>query len=103
MTKWGQIANKAIEVWCDGDRAECPDLDSGKISSDVSVHLYEFKPAVNTYLAGGNAPVKSLEEIISSGNSIPTSGTTSTKHKALKRMTATACGYRSAPTCSSAS
>src|SRR5580693_10031593 len=44
-----------------------PDLDSGKITSDISVHLYEFKPAMNAYLAAGNAPVKSLEEIISSG------------------------------------
>ena len=48
-----------------------PDLDSGKLSSDVSVHLYEFKPAINAYLAAGNTPVKSLEEIISSGKFHP--------------------------------
>jgi hypothetical protein len=48
-----------------------PDLDSGKISSDTSVHLYEFKPAINPYLVSGNAPVKSLEEIISSAKFHP--------------------------------
>jgi amidase len=48
-----------------------PDLDSGKITSDISVHLYEFKPALNAYLAAGNAPVKSLEEIIASGKFHP--------------------------------
>jgi len=48
-----------------------PDLDSGKISSDISVHLYELKPALNTCLVTGNAPVKSLEEIISSGRFHP--------------------------------
>jgi Asp-tRNA(Asn)/Glu-tRNA(Gln) amidotransferase A subunit family amidase len=51
-----------------------PGLDSGKISSDISVHLYEFKPAINTYLAVGNAPVKSLEEIICSGKFHPNIG-----------------------------
>src|SRR5271170_320078 len=48
-----------------------PDLDSGKITSDISVHLYEFKPAINAYLAAGNTPVKSLEEIIASGKFSP--------------------------------
>jgi amidase len=48
-----------------------PDLDSGKITSDISVHFYEFKPAINAYLAAGNTPVKSLEEIISSGKVHP--------------------------------
>jgi hypothetical protein len=33
-----------------------PDLDSGKLSSDIGVHLYEFKPAINAYLAAGNTP-----------------------------------------------
>jgi amidase len=33
--------------------------------------VYEFKPAMNAYLAAGNTPVKSLEEIISSGKFHP--------------------------------
>src|ERR1700730_828787 len=63
------VANKAVE---DLKRSgatvielNTPDLDSGKISDDISVHLYEFKPDVNSYLASADAPVKSLEEIIS--------------------------------------
>ena len=48
-----------------------PDLDSGKISTDISVHQYELKPALNLYLGASNAPVKSLEEIISSGKFHP--------------------------------
>jgi amidase len=48
-----------------------PDLDSGKISSDISVHLYEFKSAINAYLALANAPVKSLQQIIASGKFHP--------------------------------
>jgi amidase len=51
-----------------------PDLDSDKVSSDISVHLYELKPALNAYLAAGNTPVKSLEEIISSGKFHPNIG-----------------------------
>jgi len=51
-----------------------PDLDSGRITSDLSVHLYELKPAINSYLVSGNAPVKSLEEIISSGRFHPNIG-----------------------------
>ena len=67
------VANKAIDdlrrFGATVIELNAPDLDSGKISSDVSVHLYEFKPAINTYLTG--APVKSLEEIISSGKFHP--------------------------------
>jgi amidase len=70
-----RIANQAIE---DLKRSgatlvelNTPDLDSGKLTSDVSVHFYELKPAINAYLATGNAPVKSLEEIISSGKFHP--------------------------------
>ena len=51
-----------------------PDLDSGKLTSDVSVHVYELKPAINAYLAAGNTPVKSLEEIIASGKFHPKIG-----------------------------
>jgi amidase len=61
-----------------------PDLDSGKISSDISVHLYEFKPAINTYLASGKAPVKSLEEIISSGKFHPNIGDNIKKAQSLE-------------------
>ncbi len=70
-----RLANQAVE---DLKRSgatvvelNTPDLDSGKITSDISVHLYEFKPAINAYLAAGNAPVKSLEEIIASGKFHP--------------------------------
>jgi amidase len=61
-----------------------PDLDSGKISSDISVHLNEFKPAINTYLVSGNAPVKSLEEIISSGKFHPNLGDNIKKAQSLE-------------------
>jgi hypothetical protein len=61
-----------------------PDLDSEKISSDISVHLYELKPAINTYLVGGNGPVKSLEEIISSGKFHPNIGDNIKKAQSLE-------------------
>jgi Asp-tRNA(Asn)/Glu-tRNA(Gln) amidotransferase A subunit family amidase len=63
---------------------DTPDLDSGKISADVSVHLYEFKPAINAYLVSGNAPVKSLEEIISSGRFHPNIGDSIKKAQSLE-------------------
>jgi Asp-tRNA(Asn)/Glu-tRNA(Gln) amidotransferase A subunit family amidase len=53
---------------------DTPDLDSGKITSDLSVHLYELKPALNAYLAAANAPVRSLAQIIESGNFHPNIG-----------------------------
>lgn len=66
-----RVASKAIEdltrLRATVIELSTPDLDSGKISADVSVHLYELKPALNAYLVAGDAPVKSLEEIISSG------------------------------------
>jgi amidase len=61
-----------------------PDLDSGKISSDISVHLYEFKPAINAYLISGNAPMKSLEEIIASGKFHPNIGDNIKKAQSLE-------------------
>src|SRR5271154_1678729 len=61
-----------------------PDLDSGKLTSDVSVHLYELKPAINAYLATGNAPVKSLEEIIASGKFSPDIRDSITKAQGLE-------------------
>src|ERR1700730_14095580 len=82
------VANQAVE---DLKRSgatvielNTPDLDSGKISSDVSVHLYELKPAINTYLVAGNAPVKSLEEIISSGKVHPNIGDNIKKAQSLE-------------------
>jgi amidase len=61
-----------------------PDLDSGTITSELSVHLYELKPALNAYLAAGNAPVKSLEEIISSGKFHPNIRDNITKSQGLE-------------------
>jgi amidase len=69
------VANKAVEelrkLGATLIELNAPDLDSAKISSDISVHIYEFKPQINAYLAAGNAPVTSLEEIISSGKFHP--------------------------------
>ena len=53
---------------------DTPDLDSGKIVSDISVHLYELKPALNSYLRSANAPVSSLEQIIAAGKFHPNIG-----------------------------
>ncbi|MGD0427723.1 MAG: amidase family protein [Candidatus Acidiferrales bacterium] len=70
-----KIANQALEDLNKSGATvvelKTPDLDSGKITADISVHLYEFKPAINAYLAAGNAPVKSLDEIIASGKFSP--------------------------------
>jgi amidase len=82
------IANKAVEdlrrLGATLVELDTPDLDSGKISSDISVHLYEFKPAINAYLAEGNAPVKSLEEIIVSGKFHPNIGDNIKKAQSLE-------------------
>jgi amidase len=82
------IANQALE---DLKRSgatvvelNTPDLDSGEITSDISVHLHEFKPAINAYLAAGNAPVKSLQEIISSGKFHPDIADSITKAQSLE-------------------
>ena len=83
-----RIANQAVE---DLKRSgatvlelNTPDLDSGKLTSDVSVHLYELKPAINAYLAAGNPPVKSLEEIIASGKFHPNIKDSITKAQSLE-------------------
>jgi Asp-tRNA(Asn)/Glu-tRNA(Gln) amidotransferase A subunit family amidase len=69
------VADKAIEdlrrLGATIVALNTPELDSAKITSDISVHLHEFKPAINNYLFSGNAPVKSLEEIIASGRFHP--------------------------------
>jgi amidase len=82
------IANKAIEdlrrLGATVIELNTPDLDSGKMSNDISVHLYEFKPAINAYLTEGNAPVKSLEEIIASGKFHPNIGDNIKKAQSLE-------------------
>jgi len=61
-----------------------PDLDSGRIASDVSVHLYELKPALNAYLADAGAPVRSLAEVIGSGRFHPNVGDSLRKAQGLE-------------------
>jgi Asp-tRNA(Asn)/Glu-tRNA(Gln) amidotransferase A subunit family amidase len=82
------VANKAVEdlrrLGATVIELNTPDLDSGKISSDISVHLYEFKPAIDNYLVSGIAPVKSLEEIISSGKFHPNIGDNIKKAQSLE-------------------
>jgi Asp-tRNA(Asn)/Glu-tRNA(Gln) amidotransferase A subunit family amidase len=82
------IANQAVEDLKKSGATvvelNTPDLDSGKITSDISVHLYEFKPAINAYLAAGNTPVKLLEEIISSGKFSPNIKDSITKAQGLE-------------------
>jgi len=83
-----RIANQAVEDLKKSGATvvelNTPDLDSGKITSEISVHLYEFKAAINAYLAAGNAPVKSLEEIISSGKFHPNIGDNIRKAQGLE-------------------
>lgn len=52
---------------------DTPDIDSGKIAGEISVHLYDLKRDLNSYLADpkANTPVKSLAEIIASGKYSP--------------------------------
>jgi Asp-tRNA(Asn)/Glu-tRNA(Gln) amidotransferase A subunit family amidase len=83
-----RVANQAVEalrrLGATLVELNTPDLDSGKISSDISVHLYELKPALNSYLAAADAPVKSLEEIISSGRFHPANAETLKKSQSLE-------------------
>lgn len=83
-----KVANKAVEelkgLGATVIELDTPDLDSGKISSDISVHVYEFKPALNSYLAAADAPVKSLDEIISSGKFHPNIGDNIKKSQRLE-------------------
>ncbi len=67
-----------------------PDLDSGRIAADVSVHLHEFKPALNNYLAAGHAPVRSLQQILASGQFHPHIGEHLRRAQSLDRDA----GYR---------
>ena len=61
-----------------------PDLDSGAIASDISVHFYELKPALDEYLTAGGAPVNSLQGIISSGKFHPNIGDSIRKAQSLE-------------------
>ena len=49
------------------------DLDSEKITSEISVHLYDLKQDLNSYLSDptNDTPIKSLSEIIESGKFSP--------------------------------
>lgn len=50
-----------------------PGLDADQLVSDVSVHLYELKPHLQSYLQrlGSAAPVKTFDEIVASGKTHP--------------------------------
>jgi Asp-tRNA(Asn)/Glu-tRNA(Gln) amidotransferase A subunit family amidase len=69
--------NKAIEdckkLGATMVELDTPDLDSGKIANDISVHLYDLKADLNSFLGDpkNNTPVKSLAEIIASGKYSP--------------------------------
>lgn len=71
------VANKAIEdckkMGATMVELDTPDLDSGKIAGDISVHLYDLRPDLDSYLGDPKTktPVKSLEQIIASGKFHP--------------------------------
>jgi len=71
------VANKAIQdckkLGATMIELDTPDIDSGKIANDISVHLYELKPDLNSYLGDpkNHTPVKTLAEIIASGKYSP--------------------------------
>ena len=71
------VTNKAIEdckkMGATMVELDTPDLDSGQIVSEISVHLYDLRPDLDSYLGDPKAatPVKSLGEIIASGKYHP--------------------------------
>ena len=71
------VTNKAIEdcrmLGATLVELNTPDIDSGKIANDISVHLYDLRPDLDSYLGDpkANTPVKSLEQIIASGKYHP--------------------------------
>jgi amidase len=81
------VTNKAVEdlrtLGATLIELDTPDLDSGKISADISVHLYELKPALNGYLAAAQSPPNSLAEIIASGKFHPNIGDSIVKAQSL--------------------
>jgi len=71
------VSNRAIEDCKKMGAAlielDTPDLDSGQIVSEMSVHLYDLRPDLDSYLGDPKAgtPVKSLKQIIASGKYHP--------------------------------
>jgi len=71
------VTNKAIEdckkLGATLVELSTPDIDSGKIANEISVHLYDLRPDLDSYLGDpkANTPVKSLEQIIASGKYHP--------------------------------
>ena len=71
------VTNKAIEdckkMGATLVELDTPDIDSGKIANEISVHLYDLRPDLDSYLGDpkNNTPVKSLEQIIASGKFHP--------------------------------
>jgi len=71
------VTNKAIEdckkMGATLVELNTPDIDSGKIANEISVHLYDLRPDLDSYLGDpkANTPVKSLEQIIASGKYHP--------------------------------
>lgn len=64
-----------------------PALDTNKLVSEVSVHLYDLKPDLDSYLSdpSSNTPIKSLAEIIESGKFSPNIGDEIRKSESLDR------------------
>jgi Asp-tRNA(Asn)/Glu-tRNA(Gln) amidotransferase A subunit family amidase len=83
-----KVANKAVqelkELGATVIELDTPDLNSSNISTDISVHTYELKPALNSYLEAADAPMKSLDEIISSGKFHPNIGDNIKKSQGLE-------------------
>jgi amidase len=71
------VTNKAVEdckkMGATLVELNTPDIDSGKIAGEISVHLYDLRPDLDSYLGDpkANTPVKSLEQIIASGKFHP--------------------------------
>ena len=71
------VAHRAIEhckkMGATMVELDTPDMDSGRIVSEISVHLYDLRPDLDSYLGDPKAgtPVKSLGEIIASGKYHP--------------------------------
>ncbi|MBK7552105.1 MAG: amidase [Syntrophaceae bacterium] len=71
------VTNKAIEdcrkMGATMVELDTPDVDSGEIAGEISVHLYDLRPDLDSYLGDPKTktPVKSLEQIIASGKYHP--------------------------------
>ena len=77
------VNNKAIEdcrkLGATMVELNTPDIDSGKIANEISVHLYDLRLDLDSYLGDpkANTPVNSLEQIIASASITPASRKTS--------------------------